>query len=109
MRSDDQLAQQRRDRQCAAAVGQVGGTGLDEDEKDPRIGGCDIGVVGAAGKPDAAVRGHHPQPVRNAAHHAAAERNDELSLPVRVLGRLDLVFGDVEAHGDGRRRDVIRI
>ncbi|GIQ72798.1 hypothetical protein BraRD5C2_12340 [Bradyrhizobium sp. RD5-C2] len=55
------------------------------------------------------MRRYHPKSVRNAAHHATAERKHQLSLPVRVLGRLDLVLGDVEANGEGRGDDVIRI
>lgn len=106
---DDQFAQQRRDRQRAAAIRQIGSARLDVDEENPRIGRRDVAVFHTAGNPHPAMRRHHPQAAGDAAGDATAECEDELALAVPMGSHFRFGFGDVDAHRNCRRDGVIHI
>ena len=106
---DDQFAQQGRDRNGAAPVGQSDQLRLDIHEEEPRIGGGAIAVRQAARNPDGAMGRRHPQAAGNAARDAAAEREHELSLAVPVVRDLRRRPFYVDPHRDDRRGPIVHI
>ncbi|MCY1202378.1 hypothetical protein D9M72_138640 [compost metagenome] len=105
----DEFPQQRRDGQRAALPWQIRRAGRHEQEAHAPVHRDAVAVRHAAGNPDAAVRRHHPQPLRHRAGHAAMQRQHQLAHAVPVRGGFVVVLGRVHAHSTGPLRVDVEV